>query len=281
MIIYSAWLQGRKNAPRTVQKIFDLWEQLNPEHSLHIVEQEEADAILAELRVRQTRITPQVTTDLVRMALLVKTGGVWVDATLLPTRPLSDWLTVDLTAAGFFAFRSTGDKNLQLQNWFLYSAADNHLMSGWLDIYADYFRSRRIFPTWKRAIYHLRILDYVMYMLALKRRDTIWFADPVCGRSCLFYPYAVVNYNFSYLIFKKPELAEIWDNVPFRTAWLPSSIGYMAKDPETTDQAFLLSATEALATSPVHKLNSRDPRFERLIDSYFEKAHLSVTVGVS
>lgn len=269
MIIYSAWLQGRQQAPKSVQKIFAIWERLNPEHSFHVVEQEEANAILAELEVKQARITPQVTTNLVRKALLVRTGGVWVDATLLPTRPLSDWLKDDLTAAGFFAFRSTGDKDLVLQNWFLYSAPRNLLMSGWLDMYADYFRSRRIFPTWKRALYHARVLEYFKYLTAVKNRDSVWFADPAGGRSCEFYPYAISNYNFSYLIASHPDLAAIWDRVPFRTAWLPSSIGNLAADVETLDHNFLQSAIETLEISPVHKLNSRDPRFERLIDSKF------------
>ncbi|MBE9188619.1 hypothetical protein IQ270_29310 [Microcoleus sp. LEGE 07076] len=66
MNIWSAWLQGRKNAPKHVQSIFDLWESLNPSSTFTVLENDEVDAILSEMGVITWRMTPQVKTDIAR-----------------------------------------------------------------------------------------------------------------------------------------------------------------------------------------------------------------------
>jgi Capsular polysaccharide synthesis protein len=263
--LWAAWLQGRQNAPLFVRQNLDLWERLNPEHSLTVLEQKDTDAILADLGVLQPRITPQVTTDLARSYLLAKHGGAWVDSTLLPTVPISTWLTPDLRAEGFFAFRSLGDPNLVLQNWFLFAEAGNPVIVAWLEIFADYFRSLRRFPTLKRALWHGAIGDYMRYRKAERARDTLWHVDPARGRDCVFYPYAVHNYNFAYLLRTRPDLLAIWDRVPRRIAQLPEQIGQVRRDPETTEQDFLAALPELLSVSPVHKLNHHDRMFEKVV----------------
>jgi hypothetical protein len=188
-----------------------------------------------------------------------------VDSTLLPTVPISTWLTPDLRAEGFFAFRSLGDPNLVLQNWFLFAEAGNPVIVAWLEIFADYFRSLRRFPTLKRALWHGAIGDYMRYRKAERARDTLWHVDPARGRDCVFYPYAVHNYNFAYLLRTRPDLLAIWDRVPRRIAQLPEQIGQVRRDPETTEQDFLAALPELLSVSPVHKLNHHDRMFEKVV----------------
>lgn len=264
MMIYTAWFQGRDKAPDFVRRVFDLWEAFNPECRLHVVEQAEADAILAEHGISQPRITAQITSDLVRKVLLARTGGVWVDATLLPTRPLAEWLTPELKQAGFFAFRSPGDPNLTLQTWFLYAAPDHPLITAWRDLFVDYLRTPRLYPTWRRALIERRLWAYWTYCRKWAARDTLWFVDPAGGRKSVFYPYAVTFYNFAWMVRSDPDLAAIWDRVPKRWADLPHLIGAMSRDRETPEAAFFQSAEEVLALLPVHKLNSRDGRFAAL-----------------
>lgn len=270
MEIWSAWLQGRSNAPKQVQKIFSLWEELNPEHKLNIIELKEAEAIIDKLGIRQKIMTPQVKTNFVRTYLLAEHGGVWVDSTLLPTKPLNYWLKNELTNQGFFAFRSSGAPELVLQNWFLFSEKNNPIINAWLDYYIDYFTNPRYYPTWKRAIYHLKLLDYFKYKKAIKNKDYSFFVDPARGRNCAIYPYAVHNYNFKYLLDTNNEILAKWDKVPKLYNTLPSMIGYWAADPETPEKAFLELAIQALHISPVHKLNHRDSRFIKLIDQGLE-----------
>ena len=266
MNIWSAWLQGRNNAPNHVQKIFSLWEELNPECNLHVVEQSEAEDIISKLGCRQKIMTPQVKTNFVRTYLLAEYGGVWVDSTLLPTKPLNKWLKGELIEQGFFAFHSSGAPELVLQNWFLYAEKGHPLVDGWLKYYTEYFRSPRYYPSWKRAVYEFKLLDYFKYKSAINKKDYMFFVDPARGRDCSIYPYAAHNYNFKYLLENNDDLSEMWKLVPKLYSTLPSMIGIWASDKETPEDVFIELALEAFNVSPVHKLNHRDKRFNKMIE---------------
>lgn len=272
--IWAAWLQGREHAPRHVQRILQLWEELNPEYTVKIIDEEGAQRILARANIKQPRITPQVKTNVVRSTLLKEQGGVWVDATLLPTTPLASWLETLIKPAGFFAFHSPGDPNLILQNWFLAAQAGNPLISKWCDFYIDYFQSARYWPSWKRALYHAKIIDYIRYCYHLRKLDTLWFTTPEQGRNCSFYPYAAHNFNLAYLLKNDPELQAIWDRVPKVWSSLPQLAGREAADAETSTPSLIHLIADLLPLSPVHKLNHRDERFNLLIDVVREQQRL-------
>ena len=270
MNIWSAWLQGRNNAPEHVQKIFYLWEKFNPDCTLNVIEADEANQIINKLGIKQKIMTPQVKTDLIRTYLLKERGGVWVDSTLLPTLPLRSWLLPQLFNEGFFAFRSSGAPELVLQNWFLCSEKNHPIIEKWLEIFVNYFSSPRYYPTWKRAIYHKKVFDFFKHRMALNRSDYMYFVEPERGRNCSFYPYAIHNYNLKYILNHRRDLSDIWNKVPKRYSTLPSMIGQWSKDHETPTENFIELALEAIPLSPVHKLNHQDKRFNLLIDKAIE-----------
>lgn len=266
MKIWSVWLQGRNNAPKQVQKIFELWEELNPNSEFRVLEHDEVDSILRKLGVNVSRMTPQVKANITRTYLLASYGGAWVDATLLPTRPLENWLTPELRREGFFAFRSTGRPELVLQNWFIYAEENNSLINSWLSLYCDYFRVERFPQASKRIFLTSHLLDYFRFKNATNRRDFLYFVDPDRGRSCRMYPYALHNFTLAYLLKTDKSLAELWGKVPVKFHIQPSLVGYSAADADTPDEMFLRLALEILPSSPVHKLSHHYARFENLID---------------
>ncbi len=258
MKIWSAWLQGRDKAPPLSRAIFALWEEMNPGLSLHVVEEEEARAVLASLGVERDGVSPQVVANFVRLDSLAREGGVWTDATVLPTMPLDRWLTPELTDPGFFAFRCPGPQT-PLSSWFLYAAPGDPLISGWRDLYADYWRTPRRWPSWKRALYHGRPLDYLRFAAARRRGDRSWSVDPARGRANPFYPYHVLHYNFGWLLETDPALKARWQAMPHRHAMPPHLLQRACEvsDPDS----FRSSLPDLLKVSPVHKLNGRDPLF--------------------
>lgn len=266
MKIWSVWLQGRNKAPKQVQKIFELWEQLNPGSEFKVLENDEVNSILGQLGANVSRMTPQVKANITRTYLLATYGGAWVDATLLPTRSLENWLTPELRREGFFAFRSTGRPELVLQNWFIYAEAENALINSWLSLYCDYFLVERFPQNSKRIFLTRHLFDYFRFKNAKNRQDFMYFIDSERGRSCRMYPYALHNYTLAYLLMTNKSLAELWGKVPVKFHIQPSLVGYSAADAETPDDTFLRLALDILPSSPVHKLNHRDERFENLID---------------
>ncbi|WP_165225362.1 capsular polysaccharide synthesis protein [Aquisphaera insulae] len=266
--IWTAWFQGRERAPRHVQRIFRLWEDLNPDRRLHVIEDAEAESILDRVGVRQHKVTPQIKSDIIRLVCLKEHGGVWVDSTVLPMAPLSDWVDELTSPAGFFAFHSSGDPNLVLPSWFLSSSeANNPLVSHWCDLFVDYFRTPRCWANWKRAVYNVKIRDYIRFSMALRRRDTTWFVDPAQGRDCFFYPYMTICYTFAYLLKADHEVREIWERVPVRWHTLPALAGRAAADPETPAATLQKEICEILPHAPVHKLNHKDRRFDAVVTS--------------
>ncbi|NET75629.1 MULTISPECIES: capsular polysaccharide synthesis protein [unclassified Okeania] len=88
-----------------MRKCYESWKQYNPEWEVIFLEENNSkDHItfsVPEEKLCQFPKTKQ--SDLVRLELLSKYGGVWADATSLCRVPLDKWLG-DYTQAGFFAF---------------------------------------------------------------------------------------------------------------------------------------------------------------------------------
>ena len=61
--------------------------------------------------------SPNHRANVLRMELLARHGGVWVDATCFCVRPLDEWLPAQMSS-GFFAFARPARSRL-LANWFL------------------------------------------------------------------------------------------------------------------------------------------------------------------
>ena len=274
--IWSAWHQGRAAAPATVRKIFDLWEQLNPESSFHVVEGEEGSDLVNAEGIDPASLTPQVKANLIRTILLRDRGGVWVDATLLPTVPLSDWLDPIMNEQDFFAFRSSGDPDLVLQNWFLASRQGGAIISLWAENYIDYFRRpRRLYWPNKMLRAGPRLPQYLAARRHYQPGRMTWFVDPEGGRETVFYPYAAHNYQLSYLLSQNKELQDTWDEGVSRWSALPLLIGKLAADKDTPTSNFISMAVEILSHAPVHKLNYKDPRFLDLVEAAENLAGIS------
>ena len=264
--IWSAWHQGRSAAPATVRMIFDRWEELNPDASFHVVEREEGSELISAEGIDPASLTPQVKANLIRTILLRDHGGTWVDATLLPTIPLANWLDPIMAKQDFFAFRSEGDPDLVLQNWFLASRQGSTIISLWAKYYIDYFReARRLYRRNGILASGLRLTHYLAARQQYKIGQMTWFVDPKGGRKITFYPYAAHNYQLSHLLKQNKELRQLWDSGVSHWSVLPRLIGQMARDRDTPTSHFIEMAIEVLPHAPVHKLNHSDPRFQEII----------------
>ena len=77
--------------------------------------------------LNNTNISLNVLSDLIRVNLLEKYGGVWADATLFCNRPLNDWLYKYINHE-IFMFKYPVD-NIRSASWFIYSCKDNYLIT--------------------------------------------------------------------------------------------------------------------------------------------------------
>lgn len=82
----------------------------------------------------------EAASDLVRLALLSRYGGIWVDSTVYCLRPLKEWLQ-EVTPTGFFAFNRPGPDRV-LSSWFLFAAHPSYIVDRWLEGAEHYWRNR-------------------------------------------------------------------------------------------------------------------------------------------
>lgn len=84
------------------------------------------------------QLMPQLKADWIRCALLKKYGGVWMDASMILTAPLSDWLFVpekkELEYVGFYIDASSKPESKAkgfpiVENWFMSCPAPEHRMT--------------------------------------------------------------------------------------------------------------------------------------------------------
>lgn len=117
--IWMLWLQGWDTAPAVVRAARASWELRNPGVEVRALSGDDwRESVPAAEATRIARAPlPVVLSDLLRLELLHRHGGVWADATTLCATPLAEWLPERL-AHGFVAFARPGPDR-PLSNWFL------------------------------------------------------------------------------------------------------------------------------------------------------------------
>ena len=96
---------------------------------------------------------PQACSDLVRVLLLSKYGGVWADASVYPMIPLSDFYDKIVNNTGFFTYRFSPrsmdrvNGNRETVSWFICADKPNqYIIERWKCNFIDEFKSKSIWP---------------------------------------------------------------------------------------------------------------------------------------
>lgn len=170
--VWMYWEQGWDKAPPLVAACRRSWVERNPGTEVVAL-----DACSVNDWIDPARLLPHREmslnhkSNLVRLNLLARHGGVWADATTFCSTPLAQWLP-PLTETGFFAFTRPGKDRL-LSTWFLASAPAHPLILGWRERAERYWRAteKAHFYFW----FHYTFSDMCRTDPALRRR---WRAVP-------------------------------------------------------------------------------------------------------
>ena len=141
--IWVLWLQGWDEAPEIVKACRATWEALNPGWSVRPLTASTLSTVLDETALRAPggrELPPEAFSDIVRIELLRRYGGVWADSTTYCLRPLDAWLPA-ATTSGFFAFAKPGPDRM-ISSWFLAAAPGNALVESWATRTRAYWTGR-------------------------------------------------------------------------------------------------------------------------------------------
>ncbi len=138
------WAQGWDHAPPIVRACLRSWLKFNDGWEINVLDDLvlkncSAYSELVDLSLKD-KIEIEAFSDILRIELLTKFGGVWADATLFCTRPLDGWLHA-ASRSSFFAFSRPG-AGREISSWFLASANDSPLMPVWRESVRAYWRER-------------------------------------------------------------------------------------------------------------------------------------------
>jgi hypothetical protein len=259
--IYALWDTGRAAAPDLVRRCLDRWEALNPTHELVMLDRAALEAALADAPAAVRELPIQGASNVLRTQLLAAHGGVWTDATVLPTLPLDDWLPELLEPAGFFAFRKPGPAR-PLSSWFLAAKPGSAIPPRILrEIHAYWDRPRTRGPylpasPLARLGLRLRAPAHFRWRRAFMR-DPAWSVRPDGGRDSDLFPYHWFHYLVGWLIESEPAFRTAWEAMPVRAAIAVHNAQRARVEDGLTPAEFRQAVPQLLRTGPVQKLNWR------------------------
>lgn len=151
--VWVCWLQGIEKAPKLVQVCYKSIQQHLQDRDVVLLTEENISQyvslpVFIEKKYRDGIITSAHYTDLLRLELLIKYGGTWIDSTVLCTDAgsmvqgssfrVQDCLDADLF---FFQQLRDGEKRfLGISNWFITSCADNWVLKELRDLLYQYWK---------------------------------------------------------------------------------------------------------------------------------------------
>jgi hypothetical protein len=228
--IWMLWLQGRDVAPDLVKACHRSWQRHNPGWRVQFLSADTLDQHLGEdfrRAIADLQLPPQHLSDLIRLHLIARHGGVWTDADTYCTRPLDSWLPANMSG-GFFAFRFAGDAWLNryrdrplarwlrrepdrmMDNWFFGSVSGNALATSFLDKHlalltaGEFGKRKRRRGLLRLALLLLRRNPYTSSMLS--RLGIL--------RAARTFPYFIFHYHFARAILTDAAFDAAWRKVP-------------------------------------------------------------------
>lgn len=135
--IYICWLQGFDKSPDVVKHCVQSWKHYNPDWKIVLLDSSNLKQYVNIEKYINLNINNIALSDIIRVLLLKKYGGVWADSTTFCNKPLSEWL-LPYVKEGFFAFKNP-TPNLLLSSWFLYSDKNSYIITNWLKSVIDYY----------------------------------------------------------------------------------------------------------------------------------------------
>lgn len=140
--IYILWYQGFNNTPDLVNKCVNSWKYYNPDWTIILLDESNYTKyanINKYFDITKKNISLTHLSDIIRLLILKKYGGVWADATTFCNKSLDEWLP-NYISEGFFAFDKPWPK-LILNTWWLYGEKNSYIIKKWCELTIKYYNS--------------------------------------------------------------------------------------------------------------------------------------------
>lgn len=140
-IIWWCWLQGEENAPKLCQACLASLKRVMPDREIKIITNKNIYNYVdfpdfIKEKYRKGIISNAHFSDLLRLELLIKYGGMWIDATVFCTGRPDYALNTPLF---MFKTNERNDPGITAQNWFISAEKDNSILKLTQTLLYDYW----------------------------------------------------------------------------------------------------------------------------------------------
>ncbi len=206
--VWILWFQGIHEAPFLVRKCIDSWQQKNPNWDVVILDNDTLGQYV-DLNLPAdvlNRLSLAHKSDLVRLHLLSKYGGVWVDATTLCMTPLDKWID-DYASSGFFSFYKPAPDSL-MANWFIAAEKQCPIVLELTERLESFWTNNEFNIDTKPKKVILKLLR--KYLNKNHKTTKYWFS-PLVLKILKVYPYRVFHFLFERVVSTDPKCKAIWE----------------------------------------------------------------------
>ena len=128
------WTYWEGHQPQIVKTCLASWSTFAPDWEITVIDKDTVFQYDIDTPSTFEQLGPTARSDVIRLSLLSKYGGLWMDASVLLLHDL-DWVLERCDGGNpFFGFTL---HDQYIENWFLYAPTANHTMSKWLRTFND------------------------------------------------------------------------------------------------------------------------------------------------
>uniref|UniRef100_A0A6C0EJQ0 Glycosyltransferase n=1 Tax=viral metagenome TaxID=1070528 RepID=A0A6C0EJQ0_9ZZZZ len=147
--IWTFW--DKKKLPDTVEKCVKTWRFFNPNYEINVISMKTIKTWLPEVDIKNfihakennyTRLS-----DFVRIYVLYKYGGIWIDSSTICTQSFDDWFETirrkhrggkKIEYIGFYSSQFTSKKRYKvIENWFFACPKHSRFIKKWRDTFTE------------------------------------------------------------------------------------------------------------------------------------------------
>jgi hypothetical protein len=144
-VIWILWFQGFNKADWLIKQVAESWRINNPDWVIVYLTDENLRDYLQDIEYIYSKPIPmQAKSDIIRLALLNRYGGIWADATMLCMKPLDTWIDDAIRPSGLWMYYGNGGDMIGYgpASWFIASEKGSYIISRWKTKCDEYWQNR-------------------------------------------------------------------------------------------------------------------------------------------
>ena len=139
--VWLLWLQGWDNPPYLIDKVRQTWVRNNPGWNVQLVSKDNLSEFIDVSKV-PWKASPAAQSDVIRIHLLEKYGGIWADATLACVNPIDSWLDPNFKSIWMYRGSLLFTEGKGPASWFIIARQGSYSVRRWKEKVDEYWSTR-------------------------------------------------------------------------------------------------------------------------------------------